>query len=128
MLKAILKTLLALVLVLAGGLFLVIKYGIKETRYECDGTLSNNNASLNTKLFLKTDMYRPFIVWADSDGMVWAEIPEVGTNLYEATYMPPGIRLYDKIVGSGSLSDLSKALELGFAGGTFKGMCKELKE
>jgi hypothetical protein len=80
--KILVRVIVTLVLCLGLFLFAVARYGVVETRYRCEGDLIKQDDKFHQTIYLKIQLYRPFIFWSDHDGMVWTEIPNEYTDLY----------------------------------------------
>jgi hypothetical protein len=110
----------------AGFLLAAANYGAVEKRYRCDGDVSQHGATNEMTMYIRVQLYRPWIFWAKSHGMVWTEIPNAAPQLYLNVK-----RVEDQIQfrtdgweDAGYLSTLSDSVTLARReGDTFRGAC-----
>jgi hypothetical protein len=105
---------------------LAAKYGAVEKRYRCDGEASGRGETDRMTMYIKVQLYRPWIFWSDSSGIVWAEIPNAAPQLYlNVKKVEDQIQFRtDGWEEAGYLSTLSDSVTLARReGDTFRGTC-----
>lgn len=115
----------------AVALFLfVANFSAVETRYECPGTITRDDTSTTTTLFVKVDNYRWWVhLWADSDASFGYEIPNESVGYFsDVIEVGDQLQIYEpqKKDIAGNFSTLSKTLALKVPGGFFDGICKQI--
>ena len=103
--------------------------GTTEKRYQCDGAIEAEQGTTKATVFLKLQLYRRWVFWADSRGAAWTEIPNEQLEYYPRLNDAGDLIMmfsYDS-KHMGGFSTLSHALQLGTPLGGFTGMCKPVK-
>src|SRR5262245_13444398 len=102
-----------------------------ETKFECAGVTrtASTNRSEQTKLFVKLTRYRPWMIWAKSDGMLQYEIPNFRHGLFLDMKSVGGYlyihRLDSAKQPQGQFSMISNSLMLNLDNDThFSGACR----
>lgn len=105
------------------------KFGVAEDRYRCEGsTIGESGISEPTVMFLKLELYRPIILWADDAGSAWTEVPN-GSLLYFPLVNSFGDHVTfstSEYTQRGGFSSLTKAMYLHLEGRMFEGSCVRL--
>ena len=124
--KIILKGVGLLLVLAVIAIFVVIRYGSYEERYKCDGKITDTADSLRTTVFLKFQLYRPWMFWANSGGMAWSEIPNQELEYYSKVQRVGDFLQFSThdLKRLGGFSTLSNALWLDTRDGRFEGACK----
>lgn len=108
------------------AIVLLDRFGSVETRYRCDGkTVREYGEPIQSIVFLELDIYRWIKFRSDSDGMVWTEVPNGGSNFYPKVICMGHLVAFatgDSVM-SGGYSRLSNALWVNLNGGIFEGLC-----
>ena len=135
--KAILEGIVALALWAAGlavigvlALFTLAHFGSTETRYRCAGTIEQSAVASGHSAavaYVKMRLYRPFIFWADSAGMVWIETrPDNDLLLFQDVGRIGDLTITMTSAGKeyASISDVGRILRANLGGGrSFVGEC-----
>lgn len=110
-------------------LSIVISFGTYETRYKCTGTLVKDSTANNALLFLRVEYFRWFVLWADGDGTIWSEIPNIDTDLFFDVRKIGDRLIFSSSVSKafGTLSMLSHSVRLDGRMGRFDGMCSRIE-
>jgi hypothetical protein len=119
---------------LAVLLFLfVANFSAKESRFMCNGMITDNGAEQTAVIFLKLEKYRWWVgLWGDSRGSAWVEIPNKTVAYFgHVTEAGDLLQFWDSFGTpqnfSGNFSTLSNTIGVKIdAYGTFEGTCKEL--
>ncbi len=120
--KKILGTVFILLII---AFVVVIKFSAVETSFECDGKITADNTSQQSKIYLRLSEYRPWVgLWSDADGDLKFEIP----SQYLGYYTPikkvgDQLQIYDGGKMAGHFSKLSNAVALKVPPGFFDGTC-----
>jgi hypothetical protein len=107
--------------------FIVVKFSIIESRYECVGKIKNEDQDQQwpTTLFIKIQEYRGWVgLWNDRNiGRMFVEEPTQPYELFLITdKFEDQLRIKDMQGNTiGGFSTLSKTLELKWHGGDFTG-------
>jgi hypothetical protein len=128
-LKTTLKLALGLATLAIAALLFAVLYGSTETRYSCTGQLASVQDSQPLEMYLKLQLYRPWMFWANTGGAAWTEIPH-GELEYYSTVARTGDFIHFTSYDSkhtGSLSTLSNAIRLDIRDGSFEGQCRRVK-
>jgi hypothetical protein len=128
-LKAALKLALGLATLAGAALIFVIFYGSTEARYGCTGQVADVQDARPLKVYLKLQLYRPWMFWANTGGAAWTEIPH-GELEYYSKVARVGDFIHFTSYDSkhmGSLSTLSSAIRLDIRDGSFEGQCRRVK-
>ncbi|QWF16910.1 hypothetical protein [Lysobacter capsici] len=128
-LKGTLKLALGLATLVIAAFLFAIFYGSTETRYSCAGELADAQDAKPLEVYLKLQLYRPWMFWASNGGAAWTEIPHG-----ELEYYSKVARIGDFIhftsydsKHTGSLSTLSNAIRLDIRDGSFEGQCRRVE-
>jgi hypothetical protein len=117
-------------------LVFLINFSSVESRYECNGTVTNDGNSQPFTLFAKLSTFRWWVrLWSDSYGNLWIEVPSQ-TIEYFNHIRQVGDQLQlldDDLKGAremrGNFSTLSKYLSVQVPGvGFFDGSCKRISD
>ena len=130
----ILKAVVGLAVLAAVLLLVVAKFSVTESRFACDGKITNNRGEQTAAIFLKLGTYRWWVgLWSDSRGSAWVEIPNQ-TVAYFGHITEAGdlLQFWDSFGGpqnfSGNFSTLSHTIGVKVpAYGVFEGICKSLE-
>jgi hypothetical protein len=106
----------------------VANFSAKESKFECKGELVKDGASNASTIFIKLTEYRPWVgLWGNSTGSLHLEIPNEWVEYYDHLEVVGNqlhiFETYPTKTVKGSLSNLSQALLIETALGTFKGTC-----
>lgn len=108
--KAI-KILIGFSIAIIASLFLLINFSSVETKFKCDGKISDNGSEYNSIIFLKLEKYRWWVgLWSDSKGSAWIEIPN------------KTVEYFGYISGSGDV------IQMGASPGEFGGVFSNLSK
>lgn len=124
-LKYIGATVVSVVLLFA----FVANFSAVESRFQCSGSLSLNDASSTATVYLRVERYRWWVsLWSDSDAAIWLEIPNQFVETFSEV-LEVGDQL--QIFGldaeiKGNFSTLSHVLALQTSRGFFDGECKRI--
>lgn len=127
--KAILKTVAGLLLLAVAALFFLARYGSYEQRYKCEGKFTESGVPAAQLVYLKFQLYRPWLFWANSGGAAWSEIPN-GDLEYYSRVQRIGDFLHfstSDFKQTGGISTLSNALWLETRNGRFEGACRQIE-
>lgn len=133
LLKAGLKIFTSVAIFAVFLLVFVVNFSAVESRYECSGIITNDGNRQSFTLYAKLNTFRWWVLWADSYGYLWVEVP--GQTIEYFNYIRKiGDQLQildDNLRGSkemrGNFSALSKYLSIKVAGvGFFDGSCKRI--
>lgn len=125
------KFIVTLAVIAVGVFIFVANFSVVETRYQCPGTISRNDASRPVTIFIKLETYRWWVhLWADDDGSFWYEMPNEAVG-YFSDVVEAGDQMqiweFQKKGMAGNFSTLSKTLALKVPGGFFDGNCKRIE-
>ena len=130
--KKLIKLILIVFVVLILTYLYLINFSIKEYRYNCNGTITNEGKSEELNLFMKLNKYALYTkLWGDSDANIWIEVPnkwvDSKTNIKKVGDDIFHIR--DSINNDllGSFSSLSNTLSLKTHFGFYDGKCELIK-
>lgn len=128
--RTILNFIGSLVLLAIAFLALVFFAGVSEDRYGCEGEFTTESEVRKSEVFLKVQKYRPWILWAESEGAAWSEILN-GDFEYYSNLVEIGDFIHmttSDSRGSAALSTLSGSLSLRNHHGSFLGKCQILRD
>lgn len=127
--KRILKIASSLLAMAAIFLAIVVIFGTYEIRYKCTGSLVKDDKATGALLFLRIEYFRWFVLWADRDGTVWSEIPNLDTDLFFDVRKIGDALVFSSNVSKahGTLSTLSHSVRLDGRVGRFDGMCSRIE-
>lgn len=128
-LKRISKTVGGLLAAAVVFLAIVISFGTDETRYKCTGSLVKDSKANDALLFLRVEYFRWFVLWADRDGTIWSEIPNIDADLFFDVRKIGDTLMFSSSVSKayGTLSMLSHSVRLDGRMGRFDGMCSRIE-
>lgn len=114
--------------------FFVANFSASESRFACNGKITDTEGEQTTEIFLKLKTYRWWVsLWGTSGGSAWVEIPNK-TVAYFGHITEAGdlLQFWDSFGApqnfSGNFSTLSHAIGVKIpVHGVFEGMCKPLE-
>ena len=110
---------------------LLNNFGVVESRYRCEGvTFGEAGASNPTVMYLKLELFRPVIFWADDDGSAWTEVPN-GAQLYYESVRVAGDHVNFSTSDNmphGDYSRLADSMWVSMEGRMFEGSCVRAPE
>lgn len=124
--KAIIYTILVLVLILGGGWYVLLYQSAVKTSLVCEVADASGGAPFEITATLTK--YRPWVrLWSDSQGMLWVERPAMWTTVY--VYLEKlgdswEIGKDEKSPPYGALNVVNKSLSLRVGNEFFEGKCK----
>ena len=118
-----------LLVVAAVFLAIVVGFGTHEARYKCTGRLVKDDKASEALLFLRIEYFRWFVFWADRDGTIWSEIPNLDTDLFFDVRKIGDTLVFSSDVSKahGTLSTLSRSVSFNGRLGRFDGMCSRIE-
>ena len=111
-------------------MYIIINHSAVEMKYECSGTVVNEQDSESTNLLIKLLHYRFWVnLWANSDASVNVEIPEKWAHFYSnIKEVEDKFQILNNMgTVQGSFLTSSKTLSLQTPYGLYKGTCKEIR-
>lgn len=123
------KALGSIFVLLVIALVVVFKFSAVESSFECNGKITADNKSQQSKVYLRLSEYRPWVgLWSEADGDLKFEIP----SQYVGYYTPikevgDQLQIYDGDKMAGNFSKLSNVLALKVPSGFFDGECKAIQ-
>ncbi len=107
----------------------VANFSAVESRFQCPGSVSVNDVSTPTTVYIRIEQYRWWVgLWSDSDATLWLEIPNQAVE-YSSHVIEVGDQLqifdFDNMM-KGNFSSLSHTLALQTSRGFFDGECKSI--
>ena len=128
--KLFLKIIFVLILLDALVMYIIVNHSAIETQFKCKGVLVNQHSSEFTPLYVKMLRYRFWVnLWADTDGSMSVEIPEIWTHFYSKVRNEAAQYQMMNSQGGveGVFSDSNDTFALVTPYGFFNGTCKEIK-
>jgi hypothetical protein len=128
-LKSILKFLFGLTVFLIALLVFAVYFGSSETKFRCEGNISSSPTSTTRVVFLKLQMYKPWIFWANSAGQAWTEVPNKESEYYSDVDENGDYIHFTSSYSKkwGSFSTLSNSILVVLDDGSFEGECKQVE-
>lgn len=123
--RTLLRLMSGVALILVGGYSLVQTLGTEVHKYECEGMLTDADASKSSTLYLRIEENGPFLTW--SDAHVRVDAPGIGTLYYRRIDSTgDSVTFSEPHLGNGTFKDLGKDLDvsLGYKK-HFTGRCRE---
>jgi hypothetical protein len=125
--KAILKVVIVVFLILIAAFVFVANFASTESVYACSGVIKTRDTTQQTTLFIKLTRYRWWVLWGNSDGMLHYEIPNVTIGLYtHLKSVGDYIQIYrdPAMLPRGQFSTISDSLQLNLTDeDSFSGTC-----
>jgi hypothetical protein len=72
--RIVIRTLLVVLALVAGSLYVLANHSEVEASYICDGEVRSGGVTSPETAYLELITYRPWIIWGDHDGRVWVEL------------------------------------------------------
>lgn len=87
-----------------------------------------DNSGQKTTVFLKFELYRPILFWANSGGQAWSEVPNTSTEYYSSVKKNGDILTLGRTDRPlmGTFSTLSNAVMLEMGKDLYKGSCQAI--
>jgi hypothetical protein len=128
--KRILIFVLVVALLIGIWFFTVVNFGTVNSSFSCSGTVQTDDGQKPYTVYIKIEEYRRWLIlWGESDGNMYLEIPSVTVHHYpDIIDLDPQLQINDwggKLVGN--FSKLSKTLALDTPIGFFDGACGNAK-
>lgn len=128
--SAMLKTVVAGILIGAALFLFVVNFSAVEGRFECVGTITRAGNAVPSTVYIKVTEYRWWVhLWSESDGSLWLEIPGALVRYY-ATIKRYGDQLHildgPDSLPHGAFSTLSNTLDLGIADEFINAKCSRI--
>ncbi|MBT4922522.1 MAG: hypothetical protein HON23_05860 [Rickettsiales bacterium] len=124
--KKVLKAFLTFILLIITTFVVLVFFSSSTTRYKCAGNIGDE--SLN--VFMEIEKYSWFVLWGDSDAVIYIEIPNRFVNYYHHVIdLGHQMQIYesDPISLQGNFSQLSNTLALKTHYGFFDGVCSKVE-
>ena len=127
---SIIKPVAVLALLSVLLLTLVLFFSAHESRFECHGTLYEDEVKdTRATVFLKVQDYRWWVaLWSDSRGSVWLEVPLANFEYFENVNRAGDLIQFRDSSGKkgGIFSYLSLAVKVHLGKAEFDGACKRV--
>lgn len=110
----------------------IAKSSSVESRFECNGRITNHESNEPATIALKIQKYRWWVsLWSASRGYVWIEVPNRDVHYFEHVNQAGDLLRFRKMESqlSGIFSTLSGAVGVSLGGATvFEGSCKKISQ